>query len=442
MIAAVAVTFVALTGCTGGDEAPVQVAAVGRSTVTEVVEAPATVQARATSTLSSPATGTVGQVFVQDGERVGAGTRLFTIDSPETTAQLTRARAQLAQVDSAAPGAPALLPTPVDTGAGTAFDTAAKAAARIPDATARATALAQLETARRQYAAAAAQARAAVTAINSGIGSLSAAIASLTAAQRTQAETAVQIAEAAVKALDVRAPIDGTVQLGGTEPGGEQGGGSLDSVLQQLPAEVRDQASTALGGTSGGSSASTTGPVTEGMPVTSGTVLATLVDTAVLSLVAEVDETDVFLVKRGVRAEVELDAVPGARYRATVAGVDLTPTQSARGGVAYRARLTLGAGTLADGERTAPRPRPGMSAVADLQVSTARDAVSVPATAVVRDGDRDAVWVVDDARRAHRRPVTVGTQGEDTVAVTTGLAEGEQVVVRGADTLQEGQELP
>jgi multidrug efflux pump subunit AcrA (membrane-fusion protein) len=121
--------------------------------------------------------------------------------------------------------------------------------------------------------------------------------------------------------------------------------------------------------------------------------------------------------------------------------VDLTPTQSARGGVAYRARLALGAGTLAGGEATAPRPRPGMSAVADLQVSTARNAVSVPASAVVRDGDRDAVWVVN-GQYARRRTVTLGTQGEDSVAVTSGLAEGERVVVRGADTVREGQELP
>ncbi len=88
----------------------------------------------------------------------------------------------------------------------------------------------------------------------------------------------------------------------------------------------------------------------------------------------------------------------------------------------------------------APSPRPGMSAVADLQVRTSRDAVSVPATAIVRDGARDAVWVVDDSH-AHRRNVTVGTQGDDRVAVTAGLRVGEQVVVRGADQVQEGQEL-
>lgn len=449
--AAVAVAAVVLTGCTA-EESGIEVAAVGRSTVTEVVEAPATVQARATTTLTSPAAGEVARVFVKDGQRVGAGTLVARISSPETTGRLTQARAQLAQVESSAPGAPAYVSagpaqTRADTAAHGAFDGARKAAEQIPEPRLRASALTQVAAAERQYALAAAQARSAIAAINSGIGDLSAALASLSAAQRLQAQAAVGVAEQAVEALDVRAPIGGTVQLGGSAAAGSSstGGssaGSLDSVLGQLPAGVRDQASSALGGaaTGGGSSVQTVGPVTEGMPVSTGMPLATVVDTSVLSLVAEVDETDVFLVRPGIRAVAELDAVPGARYAATVAAVDLSPTSSARGGVSYRVRLALAAGTLPDGD-PAPRPRPGMSAVADLRVRTATDAVSVPASAVVRDGDRDAVWVLDGVV-ARRRVVTVGTQGEDVVEVREGLRAGERVVVRGADRVREGQELP
>jgi RND family efflux transporter MFP subunit len=176
-----------------------------------------------------------------------------------------------------------------------------------------------------------------------------------------------------------------------------------------------------------------------GTPVTAGTTLATIVDVSSLSLQADVDETDVFLVKPGVKAQAQLDAVPGGQYTATVASVELSPTQSARGGVSYRARLSLAGGTMPGGT-AAPTPRPGMSAVADLQVRTARDAISVPATAIVRDGDRDAVWVLD-GKVARRRSVTVGAQGADAVAVTAGLEVGEQVVVRGADQVREGQEL-
>jgi HlyD family secretion protein len=447
--AAVAVSAVLLTGCTGNSSG-IQVAAVGRSTVSEVVEAPATVQAAATTTITSPATGTVETVFVRDGQRVAAGTLLFQISSPQAEAQLTQARSALAQVDSTAPGSPALLTgsgqNQADTAAQGAFAAVRKAAAGIPDPRLKAAALTQITLAERQYQLAAAQARAAIAAINSGIGNLNAAIASLTAAQRVQAQTAVQVAQNAVDALEVTAPIDGTVQLGGSGSGG-QSGSDLGDVLSQLPADQQQQAASALGGgalPSGGSGGTggqvqTSGPVTVGTPVSAGTTLATIVDVSSLSLAADVDETDVFLVKPGVTAEAELDAVPGARYPATVASVGLSPTQSARGGVSYRARLTLAGGTMPDGS-PAPTPRPGMSAVADLKVRTSRDAVSVPATAVVRERDRDAVWVVDDSH-AHRRTITVGTQGEDRVAVTAGLRVGEQVVISGADQVREGQEL-
>ena len=447
--AAVAVSAVLLTGCTGNSSG-IQVAAVGRSTVSEVVEAPATVQAAATTTVTSPATGTVETVYVRDGQRVAAGTLLFQISSPQAEARLTQARSALAQVDSAGPDSPALLTgssqTQADTAAQGAFTAARNAAAGIPDPRLKAAALTQITAAERQYQLAAAQARAAIAAINSGIGNLNAAIGSLTAAQRVQAQTAVQVAQDAVDALEVTAPIDGTVQLGGSSSG-QSSGTDLGDALSQLPADQQQQAASALGGAlpTGGSGGAggqvqTAGPVTVGTPVSTGTTLATIVDVSRLSLQADVDETDVFLVKPGVKAEAELDAVPGGRYPATVASVGLSPTQSARGGVSYRARLTLAGGTLPDGSR-APTPRPGMSAVADLKVRTATDAVSVPATAIVRDGDRDAVWVVEDTH-ARRRNVTVGTQGEDQVAVTAGLRVGEQVVVRGVDQVREGQELP
>jgi HlyD family secretion protein len=442
--AAVAVSAALLTGCSG-DKSDIQTAAVGRSTVSEVVEAPATVQAAATTTLTSPATGEIQQVLVKDGQKVSAGTLLARISSPQTESQLTQAKSALAQVSSGQ-SSPALLSggpqSQADTTAQTAFDSARKAAAGITDPRLKATALTQIATAQHQYQLAAAQARAAIGAINSGIGNLNSALASLTAAQRVQAATAVEVAQNAVDALEVRAPIGGTVQLGGSGAAPAQSSGTdLSGVLSQLPADAQQQAASALGGgaASGGAGVQTTGPLTAGTPVTSGSSLATIVDVSTLSLQADVDETDVFLVKPGVKADAQLDAVPGATYEATVAAVGLSPTQSARGGVSYRARLTLTKGTMPDGS-AAPTPRPGMSAVADLQVRTARDAIAVPATAIVHDGDRDAVWIVD-GKVARRRTVTVGAEGEDEVAVTAGLRVGDQVVIRGTDQVREGQEL-
>jgi HlyD family secretion protein len=148
----------------------------------------------------------------------------------------------------------------------------------------------------------------------------------------------------------------------------------------------------------------------------------------------------VLLVRPGVAADVELDAAPGARYQATVHSIDLLPTPSARGGVAYRIRLSIDGGQAADGGRAAPTPRPGMSAVAHLKVRQASDALTVPAAAIFGSSGHDVVWVVR-AGVAVQQQVNLGVQGEDLVQVLSGLQPGERVVVIGTDKVRAGQHL-
>ncbi|MGZ4597871.1 MAG: efflux RND transporter periplasmic adaptor subunit, partial [Actinomycetes bacterium] len=159
-----------------------------------------------------------------------------------------------------------------------------------------------------------------------------------------------------------------------------------------------------------------------------------------LSLTAQVDETDVLLVKPGVEATAELDAVPDASYDASVSTLDPVPTTSSRGGVVYLVRLSLGLGHAADGS-IAPTPRPGMSAVARLTVRTAKDVVAAPVSAVFRDGRHDAVWVVLHGK-ARKRLVRLGAQGQSNAEVVEGLQPGELIVVRGADRVRPGQQVP
>jgi HlyD family secretion protein len=165
----------------------------------------------------------------------------------------------------------------------------------------------------------------------------------------------------------------------------------------------------------------------------------TVVDLTELGLVAEIDETDVLLVRPEVSATAEFDAVRGASYPARVRSVDVLPTASARGGVSYRARLALSAADGGDAG-TAPTPRLGMNAVVHLRVREATEAVTVPASAVFSADGRDSVWVVRDGR-ADRVPVTVGVQGQDLVQIVSGVQPGQKVVVRGADQVRSGQQL-
>lgn len=437
VLALVAAVGLVLTGCTGDDSAGIEVAEAGRATVVEVVEAPATVEARATATVSAAADGTVAELRVRDGQQVRRGQVLLRVESPSARRTLRRARQADAQAASAGAGSgvPMTLAgaSQADATAQRAFDRARRAARRIPDVRVRTQALAALRASQTQYEAARAQADRAAAQLAAGIGSLSDAVSALTLAQRVQTRAAVEVARRTVAALTVRAPIAGTVSLTAS---GDSSGGTGD-LLSQLPESLQSQAGAALGG-SGGSAVTST--VAEGAPVSSGQQLATVTDASTLSLTAQVDETDVLLVDPGVVATAELDAIPDATYDSTVTAIDPTPTTSTRGGVSYLVRLSLDRGTTASGE-TAPTPRPGMSAVVDLRVRTARDVVAVPAPAVFRDGERDVVWAVTNGT-ARQRPVRLGAQGESRIEVLEGLEEGERIVVRGADRVREGQQVP
>jgi multidrug efflux pump subunit AcrA (membrane-fusion protein) len=436
-----------LTAASCGDDDPdVSLGAAERGTVVEVVDAPASVTARAAATLSAPADGTLAELRVRAGQPVRAGQILAVIESPSAEERLRQARRALNAARRAGGGGGGVnlggIQRATDREAEAAFDAARDAAGRITDARLRAALLAQVGAAEKRYDAAAAAAGQAVRAVQRGVASLSSAMGALTAAQRIQAQQAYDLAKATVDALTLRAPIAGVVQLGGSAGNGGASG-SLTDLLQNLPAGA---AGAAAGAGSGGLTNGTPtlpgvdGAVPLGGLVTAGTPVLTVVDTAELGLLAEVDETDVLLVKPGVPASVELDAATGARYQATVRSVDVLPTPSARGGVSYRVRLSLGAGSYPD-DRAAPVPRPGMSAVAHLTVREAADAVTVPAAAVFSADGRDAVWVVREGR-AQRVPVTVGVQGQDLVQIVSGLDDGQSVVVRGTDQVSPGQQVP
>jgi multidrug efflux pump subunit AcrA (membrane-fusion protein) len=444
MIAAFAVIAALLltAASCSDDSADVGLGTAGRADVTEVVDAPATITARAVATLSSPAEGTLGLLAVDPGATVAPGQVLAVIDSPRAQQQLATASEALEALSrggasvgggrdlSAAQGR-------TDQAAAAAFTQAREAANKITDVGTRTALLAQVGAAEAAYREASSSARALISSVQRGLASVGQAMNALTAAQRTQAKAAYDLAKSTVDALTLRAPVAGVVQLGGPAT---TAGPSITDLLGGNAAGLGAAAAAAGAApqqTAGGPGIDPA-PVI-GTRVAAGTTILTVVDLTEPGLLAEIDETDVLLVTAGVKATVELDAAPGAQYEATVRSVDLLPSATAQGGVSYRARLGLGAGTFADG-RAAPAPRPGMSAVAHLSVRSANGAVVVPAAAVFNADGRDQIWVVR-AGKAERIPVTVGVAGTDLVQITNGVAEGDRIVVRGADQVSAGQKL-
>ena len=92
-----------------------------------------------------------------------------------------------------------------------------------------------------------------------------------------------------------------------------------------------------------------------------------------------------------------------------------------------------------------PMLAPGMSVSAVLQIPAGREGVVVARDAVVLYPDgRSVVWVVepgDGGPVASERLIRPGQQFAGQVEIVSGLDAGEQVVVRGNETLRAGQPL-
>ncbi|MCK2214619.1 HlyD family efflux transporter periplasmic adaptor subunit [Actinomadura sp. ATCC 31491] len=436
--------LLALTGCTSEPTPSVQVGDVRRAPVTEVVEAPATIGARASATLRAPATGTIAKLYVREGQRVRKGDLLVRISSPQARAQLGQARRAARTPAPPSPATSVRLPSlntaGFDRKVAAHFAKARKAARKVADARVRKQLLNAIDLAQAQHRAQTAalstitaQLGRSINGVLSGVTSgLAGSMASLQAASKAQARAAVKAAESTVAALTVKAPFGGVVTLGRVSGGGAAGG--VESLLGQLPGAGQELPSLPAGGSGPAGT-----PVAAGVPVAAGDPLVTVTDVSTLLLDADVDETDVLMVRKGIEAQVELDAVPGATYSARVTGIGVTPKQGTTGGVSYPVRLTLGAGAFDDGTR-APTPKPGMSAVTRLTVRESPAAISAPASAIVSSGRESVVWV-DRNGVAERRVVKLGAQGEAVVEVLTGLSVGERIVVKGADSVRQGQRL-
>lgn len=86
---------------------------------------------------------------------------------------------------------------------------------------------------------------------------------------------------------------------------------------------------------------------------------------------------------------------------------------------------------------SAPPLGHGFRVDARVVLNEQRDALRVPTDALVRDGDGWAVFVVRGGR-ARLTPITLGGGGDDYRAVSSGLREGDRVILFPGDTVGDG----
>ena len=254
-------------------------------------------------------------------------------------------------------------------------------------------------------------------------------------AQRAQAEQALEAARALTEDLTIVAPAAGTIELA---RGTDVGAAGLDvSALAGDLGGVGDLAGGSLGGLLSGAigpTATSSGPIAEGLEVGVGQPLLSIYDLSRFSATVEVDEIDAVEVVEGQPVTVLVDAFPAAEVRGVVDRVAIAPQRGAAGGASYPVDVRL---TQIPPEVSL---RVGLTASAEIEVRRLEAELVVPTSALLRRGGAEVVFAVRDGRAAEV-PVRVLAIGDQTAAIDGELAVGERVVTIGVELVEDGDEV-
>lgn len=157
----------------------------------------------------------------------------------------------------------------------------------------------------------------------------------------------------------------------------------------------------------------------------SGQVLFTVADLDALQVVADVYERDLAVVHQGQRATVTVEAYPDMTFPAVVAAIgDIVDSNSRT--IKVRASVNNDYRKL----------KPEMFARLHLNLVNGQSFIAVPKEAVLVVDGNEYVYVVESEGRYAKRPVKVSPASGDLVRVLEGLADGDQIVRKGAVLLK------
>ncbi len=168
----------------------------------------------------------------------------------------------------------------------------------------------------------------------------------------------------------------------------------------------------------------------EGDYLDEGEVFLTIAEAGGVFFNAQVTQSDLDRVRPGQRASVDVPAVGAQPVGAVVHGV--LPSASSQ---------NLSAPVRLDFSPARPDLPVGLFGTASIIVAHRRDAIVVPAAAVLRDDVTgiSRVAVIDSTSRARWVVVQTGTQEGDRVEITTpALTPGQRVIVQGQVGLPDG----
>ncbi|MGH8067174.1 MAG: efflux RND transporter periplasmic adaptor subunit [Candidatus Entotheonellia bacterium] len=219
---------------------------------------------------------------------------------------------------------------------------------------------------------------------------------------RTQTEekrAAIQLFKAKLDRTLIRAPISGAitrklVEVGGIVSDGTRGAGA--------------------------------GPGGQLQP----TAIAEIAHLEALEFHVDVDQTEIGLIKRGMRAVIVLDAFPDQRLRGAVEEITLSSLEEVSGRVRYKVRVAL--------EKSNAPIRLGMTGTVDFILARKEHTLTLPAAVLIERGGEVFVFVVEDGK-VRQRSVQIGIRNAEVVEIAAGLRAGEWVIDQGRGRVKDGQ---
>jgi multidrug efflux pump subunit AcrA (membrane-fusion protein) len=426
VLAGAGVAYATVGPATSAGAATTRTSAVQRGTVIASVSASGNLALAATSSLAFGAAGKVSEIDVKVGQTVTAGQTLAKIDPTQANLQLTEAQQQLtvAQDNLAkAQNGPSSTQVALNN-AQLAQDEQAVTNAQNAYSAAKCTSSSTSPTCT-QDAQQITNAENALTLLKAQQAN-SAYVDPGTIAQDqeavTQAKAAVNSAQSAVAGTVITAPSNGTilsiaglvgssVSAGSTTTGAPTGSSSSSGSGGSGTGSTGSGASSSSGSSSSSSSSSSS--------ASSGAFI-TMADLSQLQVTADVSETDVSSVQPGQSATVTLNAT-GKSYPAQVQVISPTSTVVSNV-VEYAVTLNLTDAVPAS-------VRPGQSASISIVTGEASDTLYVPNSAITTAGGRSVVTVVGSDGKETITPVTTGIVGTTNTQITSGLTQGENVLL-------------
>lgn len=172
--------------------------------------------------------------------------------------------------------------------------------------------------------------------------------------------------------------------------------------------------------------------VKDGEVIPPGAPVAVLADMSALYVETNVDEADIGKVHSGKDATVKLEAYEDKSYTGTVDSIAMQSLDIKERGITFLVKIKM--------PRADVPLRLGMTAEVEILLRRVDGALLVPLEAVIENGEKSAVFVLN-GDKIKRVEIDTGISDDEYVQVLSGVNEGDEVVLSPLEKLLDGMQV-